>query len=167
MFCPQIRTGVVAAMSDDNAAAARTPADFLKSIKGKPVVVKLNSGVDYRGMSWCDAGCGPAPVPHLYRLCVCRDPCLPGRVHEHRHGTDRGGLRLTWHILICTQVTHQCGSWQEYVQGQLKNRYGDAFIRGNNGMTACYVPKPLELLSTECTICCCFLAVLYISTIKQ
>lgn len=38
-----------AAMSDDNAAAAKTPADFLKSIKGKPVVVKLNSGVDYRG----------------------------------------------------------------------------------------------------------------------
>ena len=37
-------------MTDDNAAAARTPADFLKSIKGKPVVVKLNSGVDYRGM---------------------------------------------------------------------------------------------------------------------
>ena len=38
-------------MSDDNAAAARTPADFLKSIKGKPVVVKLNSGVDYRGIT--------------------------------------------------------------------------------------------------------------------
>ena len=28
---------------------AKTPADFLKSIKGKPVIVKLNSGVDYRG----------------------------------------------------------------------------------------------------------------------
>jgi hypothetical protein len=28
---------------------AKTPGDFLKSIKGKPVVVKLNSGVDYRG----------------------------------------------------------------------------------------------------------------------
>lgn len=27
----------------------KTPADFLKSIRGKPVVVKLNSGVDYRG----------------------------------------------------------------------------------------------------------------------
>lgn len=26
------------------------PADFLKSIKGKPVLVKLNSGVDYRGV---------------------------------------------------------------------------------------------------------------------
>ena len=31
--------------------SAKTPADFLKSIKGKPVVVKLNSGVDYRGYS--------------------------------------------------------------------------------------------------------------------
>lgn len=29
--------------------SAKTPAEFLKSIKGKPVVVKLNSGVDYRG----------------------------------------------------------------------------------------------------------------------
>lgn len=26
-----------------------TPSDFLKGIKGKHVVVKLNSGVDYRG----------------------------------------------------------------------------------------------------------------------
>ena len=25
------------------------PADFLKTILGRPVVVKLNSGVDYRG----------------------------------------------------------------------------------------------------------------------
>lgn len=34
---------------EDVSASAKTPADFLKSIKGKPVVVKLNSGVDYRG----------------------------------------------------------------------------------------------------------------------
>ncbi len=34
----------------DVSQSARTPADFLKSIKGKPVVVKLNSGVDYRGV---------------------------------------------------------------------------------------------------------------------
>jgi U6 snRNA-associated Sm-like protein LSm6 len=44
-------------MSGDAAAAqpagsAKTPADFLKSIRGRPVVVKLNSGVDYRGMHW-------------------------------------------------------------------------------------------------------------------
>jgi small nuclear ribonucleoprotein (snRNP)-like protein len=29
---------------------AKTPADFLKSIKGQKVLVKLNSGVDYRGI---------------------------------------------------------------------------------------------------------------------
>lgn len=29
--------------------ASKSPAEFLKAIKGKPVLVKLNSGVDYRG----------------------------------------------------------------------------------------------------------------------
>ena len=33
----------------DTTGSAKTPADFLKSIRGRPVVVKLNSGVDYRG----------------------------------------------------------------------------------------------------------------------
>ena len=37
---------------EEVSASARTPADFLKSIKGKPVVVKLNSGVDYRGKAY-------------------------------------------------------------------------------------------------------------------
>lgn len=32
--------------------SVKTPADFLKSIRGRPVVVKLNSGVDYRGFSF-------------------------------------------------------------------------------------------------------------------
>ena len=31
------------------AAAAFTPNDFVHQIVGRPVVVKLNSGVDYRG----------------------------------------------------------------------------------------------------------------------
>lgn len=31
-------------------STTKTPADFLKSIRGRPVVVKLNSGVDYRGI---------------------------------------------------------------------------------------------------------------------
>lgn len=31
----------------------KTPSDFLKSIRGRPVVVKLNSSVDYRGLSLC------------------------------------------------------------------------------------------------------------------
>ncbi|KAJ4968775.1 hypothetical protein NE237_015476 [Protea cynaroides] len=33
--------------------STKTPADFLKSIRGRPVVVKLNSGVDYRGILAC------------------------------------------------------------------------------------------------------------------
>jgi hypothetical protein len=30
----------------------RSPSDFLKQALGRPVVVKLNSGVDYRGVPW-------------------------------------------------------------------------------------------------------------------
>lgn len=35
---------------EKGSASTKTPADFLKSIRGRPVVVKLNSGVDYRGI---------------------------------------------------------------------------------------------------------------------
>ncbi|CAI0396439.1 unnamed protein product [Linum tenue] len=64
----------------------KTPSDFLKSIRGRPVVVKLNSGVDYRGILAC----------------------------------------LDGYMNIAMEQT------EEYVNGQLKNKYGDAFIRGNN-----------------------------------
>ncbi|CAL6414224.1 unnamed protein product [Bathycoccus prasinos] len=67
-------------------SASKTPADFLKSIRGKRVVVKLNSGVDYRGILAC----------------------------------------LDGYMNIAMEHT------EEYVNGQLKNKYGDAFIRGNN-----------------------------------
>ena len=43
------RPALTSSLMEEVSASARTPADFLKSIKGKPVVVKLNSGVDYRG----------------------------------------------------------------------------------------------------------------------
>ena len=36
-------------MADAAPPASRTPAEFLKSIKGRQVIVKLNSGVDYHG----------------------------------------------------------------------------------------------------------------------
>ncbi|VVB03289.1 unnamed protein product [Arabis nemorensis] len=64
----------------------KTPNDFLKSIRGRPVVVKLNSGVDYRGLLTC----------------------------------------LDGYMNIAMEQT------EEYVNGQLKEKYGDAFIRGNN-----------------------------------
>lgn len=69
------------------ASSKRTPADFLKQVIGKPVVVKLHSGVTYKGVL----------------------ACLDGFMN------------------IAMEQT------EEYVEGQLKNRYGDCFIRGNNG----------------------------------
>ncbi|RNA06187.1 U6 snRNA-associated Sm LSm6 [Brachionus plicatilis] len=64
----------------------QTPSEYLKQIIGRPVVVKLNSGVDYRGVLVC----------------------------------------LDGYMNIALEQT------EEYVNGQLKNKYGDAFIRGNN-----------------------------------
>merc|ERR1711970_1155278 len=64
----------------------QNPSEFLRQIIGKPVVVKLNSGVDYRGVLAC----------------------------------------LDGYMNIALEQT------EEYVNGQLKNKYGDTFIRGNN-----------------------------------
>ena len=64
----------------------QTPSDLLKQIIRRPVVVKLNSGVDYRGVLAC----------------------------------------LDGYMNIALEQT------EEYVNGQLKNKYGDAFIQGNN-----------------------------------
>ena len=73
------------------AAAASTsskyqPSDFLKAVLGRPVVVKLNSGVAYKGVLAC----------------------------------------LDGYMNIAMDQT------EEYVDGQLKAKYGDCFIRGNN-----------------------------------
>jgi U6 snRNA-associated Sm-like protein LSm6 len=72
----------------------QTPSDFLKQIIGRPVVVKLNSGVDYRGILTC----------------------------------------LDGYMNIALEQT------EEYVNGQLKQKYGDAFIRGNNGLICDLLP---------------------------
>ncbi|OZJ04837.1 U6 snRNA-associated Sm-like protein LSm6 [Bifiguratus adelaidae] len=64
----------------------RTPTDFLNGVIGRRVLVKLNSGVDYKGVLAC----------------------------------------LDGYMNIALEQT------QEYVNGELKNKYGDAFIRGNN-----------------------------------
>ncbi|RIA90566.1 hypothetical protein C1645_693459 [Glomus cerebriforme] len=66
----------------------RSPTEFLNNVIGRPVLVKLNSGVDYRGILSC----------------------------------------LDGYMNIALEQT------EEWVNGQLKNKYGDAFIRGNNGI---------------------------------
>lgn len=92
----------------------QTPSDFLKQIIGRPVVVKLNSGVDYRGnvVAWSDR----RTLRVVTVLTICGLPagvlaCLDGYMN------------------IAIEQT------EEYVNGQLKNKYGDAFLRGNNGKT--------------------------------
>ncbi|KAF9674519.1 hypothetical protein SADUNF_Sadunf10G0135600 [Salix dunnii] len=86
---------------EKGSTTAKTPADFLKSIRGRPVVVKLNSGVDYRDMYNTGGHC-----PSLQHIRILA--CLDGYMN------------------IAMEQT------EEYVNGQLKNKYGDAFIRGNN-----------------------------------
>ncbi|KZO98700.1 U6 snRNA-associated Sm-like protein LSm6 [Calocera viscosa TUFC12733] len=69
-----------------SAGTVGTPADFLKGVIGKRVVVRLTSGVDYQGLLSC----------------------------------------LDGYMNIALEQT------EEYVDGAVVNRYGDAFIRGNN-----------------------------------
>ena len=57
-------------MADAAAPTAKTPADFLKSIKGRQVVVKLNSGVDYRGILACLDGYMNIAMEQT-EVCVC------------------------------------------------------------------------------------------------
>jgi len=72
-------------MSDAN-VDKKNPSDFLRTVIGKPVIVKLNSGVIFRGVL----------------------ACLDGFMN------------------IALEQS------EEYVDGNLKARYGDCFIRGNN-----------------------------------
>uniref|UniRef100_A0A3Q3Q303 U6 snRNA-associated Sm-like protein LSm6 n=1 Tax=Monopterus albus TaxID=43700 RepID=A0A3Q3Q303_MONAL len=88
----------------------QTPSDFLKQIIGRPVVVKLNSGVDYRGVLAC----------------------------------------LDGYMNIAIEQT------EEYVNGQLKNKYGDAFLRGNNVRTGQRSPLiPLKQTGSGAGRGCC------------
>ncbi|KAJ1980475.1 U4/U6-U5 snRNP complex subunit lsm6 [Dimargaris verticillata] len=70
----------------DTVQPKKTPSDFLGAIIGHPVLVKLNSGIIYKGVLAC----------------------------------------LDGYMNIALEQT------EEYANGQLKNKYGDAFIRGNN-----------------------------------
>ncbi|KAH8875761.1 U6 snRNA-associated Sm-like protein isoform 2 [Schistosoma japonicum] len=79
-------------------AHKQTPRDFLKLIIGRPVVVKLNSGADYRG-----------------NFMFAQRKLYVGVL-----------ISLDGYMNVVLEQT------EEYVDGQLKNKYGDTFIRGNN-----------------------------------
>lgn len=93
----RIAPNSASSLSIDQAQASkkRSPSDFLKSVLGRPVNVRLNSGTDYRGVLSC----------------------------------------LDGYMNIAMEQT------EEYVDGQLKSKYGDCFIRGNNVL---YISVPLK-----------------------
>jgi len=177
----------------ESTTSSKTPADFLKSIRGKRVVVKLNSGVDYRGTkrfannkdftqrarkmrlsssysyikkdrSFVRVVCACVTHACVFSCLSCMDADTTALIffyhdryfsvlrwiHEHCDGTHRGtrvvnGLveSLTKLLFVCLKRERKYRNSpslplsfktikQEYVNGQLKNKYGDAFIRGNN-----------------------------------
>ena len=81
-----------------------SPTDFLKGVVGKRVIVRLISGVDYQGGS--------------------------------HHGWFNASLNLDLGVLSCLDgyMNIALEQTEEHVNGSVTNKYGDAFIRGNNGV---------------------------------
>ena len=75
-------------------------------------------------------------------------------LHEHRYGRN-GGAYHHARTLCSNPMTIPL---QEYVNGQLKCKYGDCFIRGNNGRFSMTCLKGDQRV--------CVLLVLYISAVK-
>lgn len=95
-------------MENGASSEGRDPSGFLSEIIGAPVTVKLNSGVVYKGI----VGFFWAEDFHLSRFC-----CAQGELQS-----------VDGYMNIALEKTG------EYVNGQLRKNYGDAFIRGNNGI---------------------------------
>jgi U6 snRNA-associated Sm-like protein LSm6 len=81
-------------------------------VLGRPVRVKLNSGTEYRGKK------DDVPWVFVFKKNILNPPCF----------ALAGVLAcLDGYMNIAMEQT------EEYVDGQLKAKYGDCFIRGNNG----------------------------------
>ena len=83
---------------------SRDPSGFLSEIIGAPVTVKLNSGIVYKGMSARD--------------CICTSS-------NHSSG-DLQSVDGYMNIAL-----ERC---KEVSEGRVTRNWGDAFVRGNNGM---------------------------------
>lgn len=100
--------------------AVGSPSEFLKNIVGKRVKVRIGSGIDYHGKS------------------LFGHPIIPTGTHA-KCPSDRGGdLRVVAYVaglLTCLDgyMNVALEETEEYAGGQLTARYGDCFLRGNNG----------------------------------
>lgn len=79
---------------------ATTPSDFLKAVLGRLVVVKLNSGVTYRGNKFSNI----APSNHF------RYPGLFGRLHEYCYGANPRVCQRTTQKHLCRHF-HSREQW--------------------------------------------------------
>ena len=106
-------------MENHTAATTSTPSDskdpsaFLSEIIGVPVTVKLNSGIVYKGTG--------SPWAKSFDLTS----------HAGELQSVDGYMNI---------ALEKC---EEYINGQLRRSYGDAFVRGNNGQcTQALAEKP-------------------------
>lgn len=86
----------------------RDPSGFLSEIINRPVTVKLNSGVVYKGA-------------FSVRSKYTAETCLTSIAGELQS--------VDGYMNIALEQT------KEYVDGKMRRNYGDAFVRGNNGNT--------------------------------
>ena len=94
---------------ENQAAATRSPTDFLSTVLGQVVKVKLNSGIDYKGKYKRFYSVYSRSLL-IFFFAIGTLACLDGYMNIALENTE------------------------EYVDGRLKNTYGDTFIRGNNGI---------------------------------
>ena len=87
-----------------------SPTDFLKGVVGNRVIVRLTSDVDYQG-------------PKAFGILTS---CLFLTISPKQKFLG---------ILSCLDgfMNIALEQTEEYVNGAVTNRYGDAFVRGNNG----------------------------------
>lgn len=86
----------------------KDPSGWLSEIIGHPVTVKLNSGVVYKGESRPTFERGQIPLTDKMKI---------GELQS-----------VDGYMNIALEKT------EEYVNGAKRRSYGDAFVRGNNGM---------------------------------
>ena len=92
-------------MENGAGAEGTDPSGFLSEIIGNPVTVKLNSGVVYKGSL--------SARSHQWSILI---HYFTGELQS-----------VDGYMNIALEKT------EEYVNGQLRRSYGDAFVRGNNG----------------------------------
>ena len=118
------------------AASKYQPSDFLKAVLGRPVIVKLNSGVSYRGILACLDGYMNIAMEQTEEY-ARRGARETARARAERRVRGRARARgddraeATPPRVRAPRAAPDAPR-RPQVDGQLKAKYGDCFIRGNN-----------------------------------